>query len=182
MDPMETEAGGEEDARGNTDDAAATEEGAGADVPAGEEATKTAAEEAGGGSGDRTDGPEAAGASGAAPTADPSAAAAASGSEEPQSGAYLKAGEGIFIKLPWTSSSRAPVEGEALDGEVLASAELSIVDSPRSSSGEPEEERLLRRLLALYRARQVKLESREALVARASVDIEKRAEELRGLR
>ena len=45
---METEAGGEENTRGNTDDAAATEEGAGADVPAGEEAAKTAAEEAGG--------------------------------------------------------------------------------------------------------------------------------------
>ena len=179
---METEAGGEEDARGNTDDAAATEEGAGADVPAGEEAAKTAAEEAGGGSGDRTDGPEAAGASAAARTADPAAAAAASGSEEPQPGAYLKVGEGIFIKLPWASSSRAPMEGEALDGEVLASAGLSIVDAPGSSSEEPEEERLLRRLLALYRARQVKLESREALAARASVDIEKRAEELRGLR
>ena len=68
----------------------------------------------------------------------------------------------------------------ALDGEVLASAGLSIVDSPGSSS-EPEEERLLRRLLALYRARQTKLESREALVAKASMDIEKRAEELRGL-
>ena len=74
------------------------------------------------------------------------------------------------------------MEGEALDGEVLASAGLSIIDAPGSSSGEPEEERLLRRLLALYRARQVKLESREALVARASVDIEKRAEELWGLR
>ena len=68
---METEAGGEEDARGNTDDVAATEERVGADVPAGEEAAKAAAEEAGGGSGDRTDGPEAAGASGAALTADP---------------------------------------------------------------------------------------------------------------
>ena len=32
---METEAGGGEDARGNTDDAAAAKEGAGADVPAG---------------------------------------------------------------------------------------------------------------------------------------------------
>ena len=137
---METEAGGEEDARGNTDDATATEEGAGADVSAGEETPKTAAEEAGGGSGDRTDGPEAAGASGAAPTADPSAATAASGSEEPQSGAYLKAGEGIFIKLPWVSSSKAPVEGEVLDGEVLASAGLSIVDAPGSSSDEPEED------------------------------------------
>ena len=179
---METEEGGGEDARGNTDDAAAAEDGAGADVPAGEEAAKAAAEEAGGGSGDRTDGPEAAGASGAAPTADPSATAAAPGSEEPQPGAYLKAGEGIFIKLPWASSSKAPVEGEVLDGEVLASAGLSIVDAPGSSSDEPEEERLLRRLLALYRARQVKLESREALVAKASVDIEKRAEELRGFR
>ena len=74
------------------------------------------------------------------------------------------------------------MEGEILDGEVLASAGLSIVDAPGSSSEEPEEERLLRRLLALYRARQVKLESREALAARASVDIEKRVEELRGLR
>ena len=160
----------------------AGEEGAGADETAGEEAAGAAAAEAGEGSGDRTDDPEAAGAPGAAPTADPSAASAEPGSEEPQPGAYLKAGEGIFIKLPWASSSRAPVEGEALDGEVLASAGLSIVDAPGSSSGEPEDERLLRRLLALYRARQVKLESQEALVARASVDIEKRAEELRGLR
>lgn len=80
---METEAGGEEDARGNTDDAVATEEGAGADMPADEEAAKTAAEEADGGSGDCTDGPEAAGASGAAPTADPSAAAAASAPRSP---------------------------------------------------------------------------------------------------
>ena len=90
---METEAGGEENTRGNTDDAAATEEGAGADVPAGEEAAKAAAAEAGEETGDRTDGPEAAGAPGAAPTADPSAAAAAPSSEEPQPGAYLKAGE-----------------------------------------------------------------------------------------
>ena len=69
---METEVTGEENARGNTDDAVATEEEAGADDPAGEEAAKAAAAEAGEGSGDRTDGPEAAGASGATPTADPS--------------------------------------------------------------------------------------------------------------
>ena len=108
---METEDAGEEGARGSADDAAATEEEAGADDPAGEEAAKAAAAEAGKGSGDRTDGPEAAGAPGATPTADPSADAAAPGSEEPQSGTYLKAGDGIFIKLPWASSSRAPVEG-----------------------------------------------------------------------
>ena len=55
---------------------------------------------------------------------------------------------------------------------MLASVGLLIVDALGSSSEEPEEVRLLRRLLALYRARQAKLESREALVAKASVDIE----------
>ena len=37
---METEAGGGEDARDNTNDAAAAEDGAGANVPAGEEAAR----------------------------------------------------------------------------------------------------------------------------------------------
>ena len=133
------------------DDAAATEKAAGADGPAGSEAAKAAAKATGEGSGDRTDGPEAAGAPGATPTADPSAAAAAPGSEEPQPGVYLKAGDDVFINLPWASSSRAPVEGEIFDGEVLASAGLTLVDAP-SSSNEPEEERLLQRLMSLYRA------------------------------
>ena len=97
------------------DDAAATEEAAGADDPAGDEAAKAAAAVAGEGSGDHTDGPEAAGAPGATSTADPSAAAAAPGSEEPQPGVYLKAGDGVFINLPWASSSRVPVEGESFD-------------------------------------------------------------------
>ena len=91
----------------------------------------------------------------------------------------MKAGDGVFINLPWASSSRAPVEGESFDGEVLASVGLMLVDVPSSSSGEPEEERLLRKLLSLYHARQAKLESREALVAKAGVDIEKHMEELR---
>ena len=43
---METKAGGGEDVRGNTDDAASAKDGAGADVPAGEEAAKAAAAEA----------------------------------------------------------------------------------------------------------------------------------------
>ena len=68
-----------------------------------------------------------------------------------------------------------------MDGEVLASARLTLVDAPSSRSDEPEEERLLQKLLSLYRARQAKLESREALVAKAGADIEKRVEELRGL-
>ena len=105
---METEVAVEENACGDTRDAAATEEAAGADEAAGDEAAKAAAAAAGEGSGDRTDGPEAAGAPGATSTADPSAAP---GSEEPEPGAYLKAGDGVFIKLPWASSSRAPVEG-----------------------------------------------------------------------
>ena len=178
---METEVAGEENTRGNTGDAAATEEAAGADDPTGEEAAKAAAATAGEGSGNRTDGPEAAGAPGATPTADPSASAAAPGSEDPQPGVYLKAGENVFINLPWASSSRAPVEGESFDGEVLTSARLTLVDAPSNNSGEPEEEWLLRKLVSLYRARQAKLESREALVVKAGADIEKRAEELRGL-
>ena len=137
------------------DDAAATKEVAGADGPAGAEAAKAAAAATGEGSGDRTDGPEAAGAPSATSTADPSAAAAAPGSEEPQPGVYLKAGEGVFINLPWASSSRAPVEGEIFDGEVLASTGLMVVDAPSSSSDEPEEERLMWKLMSLYCARQV---------------------------
>src|SRR3954468_18519745 len=82
---------------------------------------------------------------------------------------------------PWASASRAPVEGESFDVEVLASAGLTLVNAPSSSSDEPKEERLLRKLVSLYRARQAKLESREALVAKAGVDMDKRAEELRGL-
>ena len=71
----------------------AGEEGAGADETAGGEAARSAAVEAGEGSGDRTDDPEAAGAPGAASTAEPSAASAKPGSEEPQPGAYLQAGD-----------------------------------------------------------------------------------------
>src|SRR3954463_14056258 len=103
---METEVVVEEDARGNTDDVIVTEEADGADDPAGDEAAEAAAAGAGEGTGDHTDDPGVAGAPGATPTADP--AAAASDPEEPQPGAYLRAGDGIFIKLPWESSSRAP--------------------------------------------------------------------------
>ena len=108
------------------DDAAATEEAAGADDPAGDEAAKATTVAAGEGSGNRTDSLEAAGAPGTTPTANPSAAAAAPGSEESQPGVYLKAGDGVFINLPWASSSRAPVKGESFDGEVLASAGLTL--------------------------------------------------------
>ena len=105
MEPMETEV--------------AAEEAASAGDLASAEAAKAAAAAAGEGSGDCTDGPEATGAPGATPTADPSAVAAAPGSEEPQPGVYLKAGDDVFINLPWASSSRAPAEGEIFDGKCL---------------------------------------------------------------
>ena len=169
---METEAIVEEEgAQGDAGNATVVEDMAGADEPAAEETAPTADAAAGEGDGGHTAGPEAAGASSAAPAADPSA-----GKE--QSGIYLEAPNGVFIQVPWGSSSRAPVEGETFDGEVLASAGLKIVEAP-GGSDEPEEEKLLRRLLALYRARQAKLESREALTAKAGADLEKRAAELR---
>src|SRR3954466_666587 len=180
---METEVVVEEGARGDADDIVVTEEVDGANDLAGDgdaEAAKAAAAAAGEGTDDRTDGPGAAGAPSASPTADP-AAATTSAPEEPQPGVYLKVGDDVFIKLPWESSSRAPVEGEVLDGEVLASAGLTLVDMPGSSGGEPEEERLLRKLVSLYRARQAKVERQEALVAKAGADMEKRAGELREL-
>src|SRR4051812_39441295 len=180
-DPMETEAVVGEGARGDADDVVVIEEADGTDDPAGggeAEAAKAAAAADGEGTGDRADGPGEAGASSTLPSGDP-AAAAVSGPEEPPAGAYLKAGDGVFIRLPWEPSSRAPVEGEALDREVLASVGLTVVDAPSTSSGEPEEERLLRKLVSLYRARQAKVERQEALVARAGADMEKCAGELR---
>ncbi|KAM3349135.1 hypothetical protein ACQJBY_022336 [Aegilops geniculata] len=149
---------------------------------ASEDATRDDAAGSDEGSGDRTDGAEASGAPGATPATEPSAAATLSASDEPQPSAYVKAGENIFISLPWASGSRAPVEGEVFDGEVLAAAGLTLVDAPSTSSNTSEEERLLQKLVSLYRARQEKLASREALAAKAAEDIEKRAEELRSYR
>src|SRR6187401_948423 len=167
---METEATAEEEVHGDGGNTTATEGMAGADEPAAEETAPTADAVAGEGTGDHTAGPEAAGAPDAAPAADPSASAAGAG-------IYLEAANGVFIQVTWASSSRAPAEGETFDGEVLASAGLKVVDAP-GSSDEPEEEQLLRRLLGLYRARQAKLESREALATKAGIDLEKRAAEL----
>src|SRR4051812_34977984 len=150
---METEVVIEEGARGDAADVVVTEEADGADDPMGDgdaEAAKAAAAAAGEGTSDRTDGLEAAGASSTSPPGDP-ATVATSAPEEPQPGVYLKASDDVFIKLPWESSFRAPVKGEVLDGEVLASAGLTLVDTPSSSGGEPEEERLLRKLVSLYR-------------------------------
>src|SRR3954467_729407 len=109
----------EEGARGGGGDAPVAEDTAGAAEPAAQETAPAADAGAGEGDGARTAGPEAAGASSAAPAADPFA-------EKEQAGYYLEAPNGIFIQVPWGSSSRAPTEGEALDGEVLASAGPTI--------------------------------------------------------
>ena len=143
---METEVIGEEGAQGDDGNAPVVEDTAGAAEPAAEETAPTADAVAGEGDGGHTAGPEAAGASSAAPAADPS-------TEKEPSAYYLEAPNGIYIQVPWGSSSRAPAEGEAFDGEVLASAGLKIVEAPGGSDG-PEEEKLLHQLLALYRARQ----------------------------
>src|SRR4051812_24893054 len=139
---MEVEVVVEEDAHSGADDVAVTDEADGTDPPAGggeAEAARAGAAAEGEETDDRADGPEVAGTSSTPPASDP-ATTAASDHEGPPAGAYLKAGGGVFIRLPWESSSRVPVEGEALDGEVLASVGLAVVDAPGSSSNEPEEE------------------------------------------
>ena len=37
----------------------------------------------------------------------------------PEPGAYLKAGDDVFIQLPWASMSRAPIEGEVFFEETI---------------------------------------------------------------
>jgi DNA repair exonuclease SbcCD ATPase subunit len=144
------------------------------------ENAKAPAREAGEGSDGHTDGTEAAGAPGATPATEPSATAATSTSDEPQPSRYLKAGDGVYINLPWAAGSRAPTEGEVFDEDILAAAGLKLVDAPSTSGSTSEEEQLLQKLLSLYRARREKLTSREALVARAEADIQKHVEELQG--
>src|SRR3954471_19975565 len=99
---MEIEVVVEEGAHGDADDVAITEEADVTDIPAGGgevEAAKASAAAEGEETGDRADGPGATGASSTPPTSGP-AATAASDPEEPPAGAYLKAGNGVFIRLP----------------------------------------------------------------------------------
>ena len=57
------------------------------------------------------------------------------------SGKYLKVGDDLFVHLPGASSSRAPVEGELLDNEVLAAAGFDIVDETSIDGDGCQEER-----------------------------------------
>ena len=61
---------------------------------------------------------------------DQPSASAASGS-----GRYLRVGEDLFVHLPGTASTGAPVEGEVFDDEVLAAAGLEVVDEPSAGGG-----------------------------------------------
>ena len=102
-----------------------------ADKIATEEAAKTAAKEA------------AAEEAGTGPVGegvvdDQPSSSAASGS-----GKYLKVSDGLFVYLPGTASTRAPIEGEVFDNEVLAAAGLEVVDEPSAGGGGSQEERLL---------------------------------------
>ena len=49
----------------------------------------------------------------------------------------------LFVHLPGASSSRAPVEGEVFDEEVLAAAGLEVVDEPSTGGDGSQEEWLL---------------------------------------
>ena len=100
------------------------------------------------------------------------------------SGKYLKVGDDLFVHLPGTSSSRAPVEGELLDNEVLAAASLNVVGEPSIDGDGSQEERLLRamgasfwKLQALHRARLDKAKSRMATVDKAEADLKVRVAE-----
>ena len=90
----------------------------------------------------------------------------------------------LFVHLPGTSSSRAPIEGEVFDEEVLAAAGIEVVDEPSTGSDGSQEEWLLqamganfRKLQALHHARLDKAKSRMAVVDKAEADLEEHVAE-----
>ena len=100
------------------------------------------------------------------------------------SGRYPRVSDDLFVHLPGSSSSRAPIEGEVFDEEVLAAAGLEVVDELGVGGDGSQEERLLqamgasfRKLRVLHRARLYKAKSRTAVVEKAEADIEGRVVE-----
>ena len=60
-------------------------------------------------------------------------------------------GDDLFVHLLGASSSRAPIEGEVFDEEVLAAAGLKVVDEPSTSGDGSREEWLLQAMGANFR-------------------------------
>ena len=94
------------------------------------------------------------------------------------SGRYLRVSDDLFVHLLGASSTKAPLEGEVFDEEVLAAAGLEVVDEPGIGGDGSQEERLLqaigasfRKLQALHRARLDKAKSRTAMVEKAEEDL-----------
>ena len=131
----------EEAARGAAEDAAKGPAGEAGKGPAGEPG-KAAAEEAGKGPAGE------AGKSAAEEEVvdDQPSSSAASGS-----GKYLKVSDDLFVHLPGASSTKAPIEGEMLDGEVRAAAGLEVVDKPSVDGDGSQEERLLQAMGTSFR-------------------------------
>nr|XP_040258802.1 tol-Pal system protein TolA-like [Aegilops tauschii subsp. strangulata] len=67
------------------------------------------------------------------------------------SGRYLKVSDDLFVHLLGTSRTRAPVEVEVFNDEVLATAGLEVVDEPSAGSDGSQEERLLHVMGASFR-------------------------------
>ena len=63
--------------------------------------------------------------------------------EAPSPSRYLKIGDVLFVSIPGTASTRAPVEGEVFDEEVIATVGLKVVDEPSTSSNGSKEDQLL---------------------------------------
>ena len=61
----------------------------------------------------------------------------------------------LFVHLPGASSSRAPIEGEVFNEEVLAAARLEVVDEPSTGGDYSWEERILQAMGASFRKLQV---------------------------
>jgi hypothetical protein len=59
--------------------------------------------------------------------------------EEPFSSKYLKVGDDLFISLTGTSSIGAPVEGEALDDEIITAAGVEVIDEPHTNNSKTKE-------------------------------------------
>ena len=64
---------------------------------------------------------------------------------------YLKVGDKLFVHLPGASSSRAPIEGEVFDGEVLAVTGHEVVGEPGIGGVGSPEEQLFRAMGANFR-------------------------------